>query len=155
MIPSPEQFKTHEVYELQPDADQTHDYNRVVNYTLVDKTTGEVRLQGSGSFVPDLPNCERMYFHAAPNTYYDWPRMAFVPIPPKPSEFHMWDWSVHGWVDPRTIDDLRALRWGQIKSERTAREYADFEVPGVGVFDGDAESRAKIMGEAVREPVCT
>lgn len=54
-------------------------------------------------------------------------------------------------VDP-AADDLetaRARKWAQIKGLRDSLESGGFEVPGLGRFDSNAESRARIVGAAM------
>lgn len=49
--------------------------------------------------------------------------------PVKPAEFMVWDWGTCGWVDRRTIEDLRATRWAGIKAERDAAAVAPLNTP--------------------------
>lgn len=68
---------------------------------------------------------------------------AVIDLGPAPSPFHViQDGS---WVDPRSIDALRAARWEGIKSDRARAEAAPLEFDG-HVFDADAASQAKIAG---------
>lgn len=69
----------------------------------------------------------------------------FVPFPPKPSDRHVFDWTTKSWVDPRSLEDLKAGKWLEIKRSRDAAEYGGFTWDG-SRFDSDPESQTKIIG---------
>lgn len=48
-----------------------------------------------------------------------------------------------------TLDDAKAAKWSEIKAERDRLEGGGFDLAGVGRFDSDAESRARIVGAAM------
>lgn len=53
------------------------------------------------------------------------------------------------YVADAAVDDIetaRARKWAEIKGERDRLENGGFDVPGVGRFDSDADSRARIVG---------
>ena len=53
------------------------------------------------------------------------------------------------YVADAAVDDIetaRACKWAEIKGERDRLENGGFDVPGVGRFDSDADSRARIVG---------
>ena len=64
-------------------------------------------------------------------------------IPERPSQHHVWDWGTKAWMDPRTLDDLKAAKWVQIKAAREAAIKAPLVTP-YGTFDADADARANI-----------
>lgn len=66
----------------------------------------------------------------------------------RPTEFHIMDKVNRQWIDPRTIDHFRAVKWEAIKVERDALEFGGFEFEG-GVYDSDQVSQGRIMGAAV------
>lgn len=45
---------------------------------------------------------------------------AWVPIPERPSQHHVWDWATHAWVDPRPAQQALADQWASIKAQRDA-----------------------------------
>lgn len=47
------------------------------------------------------------------------------------------------------LENARARKWTEIKAERDALESGGFDLAGVGRFDSDAESRARIVGAAM------
>ena len=55
-----------------------------------------------------------------------------------PSEFHVFDYTTKQWVDPRTLDDLKATKWEEVKRWRADATVAPQLVTRFGVFDGDA-----------------
>ena len=68
-----------------------------------------------------------------------------VPIPPKPSPHHTFNYTTKQWEDPRTLADLKAAQWGLIKQARSQAEYAGFTWDG-STFDSDALSQNRITG---------
>jgi len=66
-------------------------------------------------------------------------------LPTQPSYSHVFDYESKQWVDPRTLQDLRDEKWGEIKQARTAAEYGGFDWHG-STFDSDATSQARIQG---------
>jgi hypothetical protein len=47
-----------------------------------------------------------------------------------PTIRHVFDWSAHDWKDPRTLDEVRADRWSEIKQQRDALETGGFAYLG-------------------------
>lgn len=70
---------------------------------------------------------------------------AFVIFAERPSPEHQWDWATHAWVDPRSLDDLKAERWAVIKAARDTAEFGGFTWDG-SVFDSDLTSQSRIQG---------
>jgi hypothetical protein len=68
-----------------------------------------------------------------------------VPIPPKPSPHHTFNYTTKQWEDPRTLADLKAAQWGLIKQARSQAEYAGFTWDG-STFDSDTLSQNRITG---------
>lgn len=65
--------------------------------------------------------------------------------PSQPSPHHVFNYTTKQWEDPRTLADLKAAQWTQIKQARTQAEYAGFTWDG-SVFDSDATSQQRING---------
>jgi len=59
--------------------------------------------------------------------------------------YQVWDWNSLSWIDPRTLDDLKAQQWETIKAARTQAEYGGFTWDG-STFDSDAISQARLTG---------
>ena len=62
-----------------------------------------------------------------------------------PAPGWVWDDDTLKWVDGRTLDDLKAAKWEEIKAARSNAEYGGFSWDG-SEFDSDAASQQKIMG---------
>lgn len=67
--------------------------------------------------------------------------------PERPSVHHRWNPEVGAWQDSRSMDELRAARWEEIKAQRDAAEWGGFDTP-FGRFDSDPNSQTKIIGAA-------
>ena len=85
--------------------------------------------------VPDPPR-SNMY-------YKGW----WVDLPKTPSLFHIFDYTTKQWIDPRSLDEIKAQKWTEIKSQRDQLELGGFEFEG-GVYDSDQVSQGRIMGAA-------
>lgn len=66
----------------------------------------------------------------------------------KPSETHIYDYERKEWIDPRTIDDIKAQKWAEIKAMRDQLEFGGFEFDG-GIYDSDQVSQSRIMGAVI------
>ena len=86
--------------------------------------------------------------------FYD--GIAFQLKPPKPTESGEWvfDPSTHQWVDttppviPPTLDEIKKIKWAEIKSQRDKLEFSGFEFEG-NIYDSDQASQGRIMGAAL------
>ena len=65
----------------------------------------------------------------------------------KPSENHIYDYDLKDWIDPRSLDEIKAQKWTEIKVQRDRLEFGGFEFEG-GVYDSDQVSQGRIMGTA-------
>jgi hypothetical protein len=54
-----------------------------------------------------------------------------------------WSNTAMGWIDPRTLADLKAAKWAEIKTARAAAIDAPLVTP-YGTFDSDAVGRSNI-----------
>lgn len=88
--------------------------------------------------VPDPPR-SNMY-------YKGW----WVDLPKSPSSFHTFDYQSKQWVDPRSLDEIKAQKWEEIKSQRDQLEFGGFEFDG-NIYDSDQVSQGRIMGAAAAE----
>lgn len=79
--------------------------------------------------------------------YYDFSTEAFVSIGEPPSIHHAFDYSIKQWVDPRSLDDIKAQKWAEIKSQRNQLEFGGFEFDG-NIYDSDQVSQGRILGAA-------
>lgn len=72
-------------------------------------------------------------------------RAQAVLLPPQPSMFHRADPATQQWVDTRSLEQLKAEKWSQIKRARDAAEYGGFTWGGLA-FDCDQVSAQRIGG---------
>lgn len=72
----------------------------------------------------------------------------WVEMPTQPSPHHTFDYTTKQWIDPRTLDEIKAQKWAEIKSQRDRLEFGGFEFEG-NVYDSDQVSQGRIMGAAV------
>ena len=69
----------------------------------------------------------------------------FVPLGASPSKNHVFDYEQNQWVDPRTLDDLKALKRAEINQHRDQVEFGPFEYNGMA-FDGDVDAQRRLAG---------
>lgn len=86
--------------------------------------------------VDDLPNLDQY-----------WGGSEWVDMPPQPSPHHVFDCDLKDWADPRTLDEIKAQKWAEIKSQRDSLEFGGFEFEG-NTYDSDQVSQGRIMGAA-------
>lgn len=77
--------------------------------------------------------------------YHDLETGLPVDMGPRPSKFHLFDYASKTWADPRTLSDLQATKWAEIKASRVASEAGGFLVNGVG-YDSSEPSVTRISG---------
>lgn len=81
------------------------------------------------------------------DAYWDGGIQQFVELPDKPSKYHTFDYAIKEWVDLRTLDEIKAQKWAEIKSERDRIEFGGFEFDG-DIYDSDQVSQGRILGAA-------
>lgn len=79
--------------------------------------------------------------------YYDFAAESFVSIGEQPSPHHCFDYTAKQWIDPRSLDEIKAQKWAEIKLQRDQLEFGGFEFEG-NVYDSDQVSQGRIMGAA-------
>ena len=83
---------------------------------------------------------------AAPESLdFYWNGREFVSIGEPQSPHHYFDYEIKQWVDPRILDDIKAQKWIEIKSQRDQLEFGGFEFEG-SIYDSDQVSQGRIMG---------
>ncbi|MEK5754091.1 DUF4376 domain-containing protein [Acinetobacter variabilis] len=80
-----------------------------------------------------------------PNMYY---QDGWVAMPTQPTPYHTFNYDLKDWIDPRTLDEIKAQKWAEIKSQRDQLEFGGFEFEG-NTYDSDQVSQGRIMGAAV------
>ena len=79
--------------------------------------------------------------------YFDSEANKFVSIGDPPTPHHIFDYTSKQWIDPRSLDDIKAQKWTEIKSQRDQIEFGGFEFDG-NIYDSDQVSQGRIMGAA-------
>ena len=79
--------------------------------------------------------------------YFDSATSTFVSIGESPSQHHTFDYTTKQWIDPRSLDEIKAQKWTEIKYERDSLEFGGFEFDG-GIYDSDQISQGRIIGAA-------
>ncbi len=79
-----------------------------------------------------------------PNMFY---QDGWVEMPAQPSPHFIFDYEIKQWVDPRSLDEIKAQKWDGIKSQRDRLEFGGFEFGG-NIYDSDQVSQGRIMGAA-------
>lgn len=84
-----------------------------------------------------------------PSTFNDyWSGYEWVSPPPKPEGiWYTFDYVAKQWIDPRSLDEIKAQKWSEIKSQRDQLEFGGFEFEG-SIYDSDQVSQGRIMGAA-------
>ena len=115
---------------------------------IVSIRTGEFSFSVQGSIEVVELNTPEGYMAVEdppePNMYY---KDGWVAMPAQPTSYHIFNYDLKDWIDPRTLDEIKAQKWAEIKSGRDSLEFSGFEFEG-GVYDSDQVSQGRIMGAA-------
>ena len=71
-------------------------------------------------------------------------------MPEKPSQHHTFDYFSKSWSDMRSLDEVKAYKWEQLKQQRNVLEFGGFEFEG-NIYDSDQVSQARIMGAVMAQ----
>lgn len=82
-----------------------------------------------------------------PNMFY---QGGWVEMPAQPSPYHIFNYDIKQWVDPRSLDEIKTQKWAEIKVMRDQLEFGGFEFEG-NIYDSDQVSQGRIMGAAAAE----
>ena len=83
----------------------------------------------------------------SPDDYWDFDLHQFISIGNPPTPNHTFDYVIKEWVDLRTLDEIKAQKWAEIKSQRDQLEFGGFEFDG-DIYDSDQVSQGRILGAA-------
>lgn len=116
-----------------------------INFTVFIKKTGQVLFGGSASEPSAFETDENgVLIGVSSDSGYVFEGDIYV-LPQQPSPAHTFNYTTKQWEDLRTLDDLKAAQWTQIKQARSQAEYAGFTWDG-STFDSDAISQQRING---------
>ena len=68
----------------------------------------------------------------------------FMSIGNPPSANHTFSYTSKEWFDPRTLEDIKAQKWAEIKVQRDRLEFGGFTFEG-NIYDSDQVSQGRIM----------
>ena len=80
--------------------------------------------------------------------YFDGEANKFVSIGEPPSPHHTFDYTTKQWTDSRSLDEIKAQKWSELKLQRNQLEFGGFAFEG-NMYDSDQVSQGRIMGAAV------
>ena len=81
------------------------------------------------------------------SSYYSFTEKRFIALSDAPSPQHVFDYEIKQWIDPRTLDEIKAQKWAEIKQQRDRLEFGGFEFEG-NIYDSDQVSQGRIIGAA-------
>ena len=61
---------------------------------------------------------------------------------------HTFDYTTKQWTDSRSLDEIKAQKWSELKLQRNQLEFGGFAFEG-NMYDSDQVSQGRIMGAAV------
>ena len=111
-------------------------------YASVDQS-GEIKRYLAASAPSDLiasvPTGETLVLDPAPGapSWWDFDSETWNIKPPSPGASFIWDTQSKEWRDPRTLDDLKAAKWEEIRAAREAAKTAPLMDTPFGTFDTD------------------
>lgn len=85
---------------------------------------------------------------APPSLDFYWNGDDFSPLGEPPNGYCIFDYEKKGWIDPRTLDEIKTQKWDEIKTERDQLEFGGFEFEG-NIYDSNQVSQGRIIGAAV------
>mgnify|MGYP003599290281 CR=1 FL=1 len=83
-----------------------------------------------------------------PTDYWDFNLHQFISIGDPPASYYIFDYGIKQWIDPRSLDDLKAQKWDEIKVQRDRLEFGGFTFEG-NICDSDQVSQGRIMGATI------
>lgn len=82
------------------------------------------------------------------NSYWDFNLKRWVIIPPAPDNNYSFDYHTKTWINLKSLNEIKELKWLEIKSERDLKEYGGFEFEG-NIYDSDLIPQGRILGAAL------
>lgn len=110
-------------------------------YSVID-ANGRVVSYGRALEPPAVDGCAVIESEAPSLSHYR-EADAWVAIPTQPSRHHVFDWVTKEWTDARTLQDLQATKWAEIKRHRDDAEFAPFTYNAME-FDGDLNAQRRL-----------
>ncbi|WP_407500081.1 DUF4376 domain-containing protein [Acinetobacter baumannii] len=111
---------------------------KILQMIYANEETVALNTPKDGVAVNDPPNSNMFY------------QGGWVEMPAQPSPYHIFNYDIKQWVDPRSLDEIKTQKWAEIKVMRDQLEFGGFEFEG-NIYDSDQVSQGRIMGAAAAE----
>lgn len=112
--------------------------------------TYSVNAEGVRVFSASIPGLDSIEGSYEPNEYYVKDgEVKRIPIAPD-NAFCTFDTVSEQWTDPRSLDEIKAQKWDELKKQRDQIEFGGFEFES-SIYDSDQVSQGRIMGAAAAE----
>lgn len=98
----------------------------------------ELNTPSTADFVDDIEYSEKTDY---------WNGSEFISIGNPPTSNHIFDYGLKQWIDPRTLDDIKAQKWTSLKTQRNSFEFGGFLFDGL-IYDSDQVSQGRIVAAA-------
>lgn len=118
-------------------------------YVTSISSNGEVLQRASAQYENSieggkLPNASSYIDSMAPpNTYWDFTSNTWISLGIPPTNYHKFNYVIKQWVDPRTVETIKAQKWEEIKLARDTESVSPLTTP-YGIFDADPKSQKNI-----------
>lgn len=78
----------------------------------------------------------------------------FNPLPARPTQHHVFNYTTKQWEDPRTLSDFKLEKQAHLKKQRDEAEFGPFTYNGM-TFDGDldAQRRLSVLVSAAKSAI--
>ncbi len=114
-----------------------------MKFTVYDEDTGRVCYGGDAHAPHEIVRSGKAVLEGVKHTSGWIADGVHHELPTAPSAHHDFDWVSKTWQDRRTLQDLRAMKWDEIKTLRDALEATSFPYLGK-IIDSDARSAQRI-----------
>ena len=116
-----------------------------IKFTAYSAATGQVMYSGTTDSIAELASDDLLILDGSmfDGGWID--NGTHHQLPPQPTPHHIFNYTTKQWQHPRTLADLKATQWSQVKQARSNAEYAGFTWDG-STFDSDAISQQRITG---------
>lgn len=118
------------------------------NYYISKTESGEITqiMTANGYEIDGMTRVQQVEFevlqhHKGLKRHY-WDN-GLVEKPEQPSNYHKFDYVSKSWKDPRTLEEIKLIKWKEIKEVRDSEINSPITTP-YGVFDGSTTARQNL-----------
>lgn len=119
-----------------------------MNYCIFDAATGEIKRWTSHEESRMGETCIKLAMLPG-DWFIDVVTQEPVRMPERRPQCTVFDWGMKQWVDRRSLAEIKADKWAEIKAARLRAETLPIVVGGCS-FDADLTSQQKIYGQVLR-----